>query len=205
MLAKAFLSAAAFCGLVVSAQADNLATPSLPVFARDPQIDTPASAPQSSPWSGLTVGSEVFAVAVKGAKGGFGGAGFASYDHEFANNLIVDIEGTAGYSPNLDRYSRIKGYDFASTDITVGYDMGRLVPYFTAGVTLAKATTLDPRGFTTTSDSLNDLFAASNPKAFTRVGAGFDYAINNHLSMGLRVSVSRGEGVWGPDQMFFAY
>jgi outer membrane immunogenic protein len=205
MLARPVLAFAALCGLAAAAQADDLPAPTLPMLALDPpQLNAPGTAPQPSPWSGLTVGSDIFAVSGKGIKGGFGGDGFFGYNHEFANNVIVGIEASAGYAPGFFKQSPVAGYNFASTDVKVGYDMGRFMPYLTAGVTLAKPDILGHNGFTTTSDSVNDLFAGSNPKAFTTVGAGFDYAITNNVSMGVHVSVSSGNGLWGPASAFAA-
>lgn len=205
MLARPVLAFAALCGLAAAARADDVAAPMLPSLALNPPpLNEPGATPQPSPWSGLTVGSEIMAVAGKGIKGGFGGDGFFGYNHEFANNVIVGIEASAGYSPNLWRHSPVAGYNFATTDVLVGYDAGRFMPYLTAGVTLAKPNILGRDRFTSTSNSVNDLFAASNPKAFTTVGAGFDYAVTNNVTMGVHVSVSSSNGLWGPAPAFAA-
>ena len=201
MLARSVLAFTALCGLAAAAQADDLPAPTLPMLALNPpQLNAPAPPPQPSPWSGLTVGTDVFAISGfgKGSKGGFGGDGFFGYDHEFADNVIVGIVASAGYAPNLLRHRSVAGYDFASTDVKVGYDMGRFMPYLTAGVALAKPNIVGHNGFTSTSDSINDLFEGANPKAFTTVGAGFDYAVTNNVTMGVHVSVSSSNGLWGP-------
>ena len=153
MLARSVLAFAALGALAASAHADEVAAPTLPSLALDPQFNAQPSAPDPSLWSGLTVGSEIPVISGKGIRGGVGGGGFADYSHEFANNVVVGIQASAGYSPNLFRYSPVAGYDFASTNVEVGYDMGRLMPYLTAGVTLAKPNILGQTGFTTTSDS----------------------------------------------------
>lgn len=206
MLARPVLVFAALCGLAAAARADDVAPPTLPSLALDPPpLNQPGTAPQPSPWAGLTVGSDVFAISGKGIKGGFGGDGFFGYDHEFANNVIVGIGASAGYSPSIWRHSPVTGYNFASTDVMVGYDAGRFMPYLTASVTLAKPNVLGRDNFTSTSDSVNDLFTGSNPKAFTSVGAGFNYAITDSVSMGVHVSVSSNNGLWGPESAFVGH
>lgn len=205
MLVRSVLAFAALCALVAAAQADEVAAPTLPSLALDPQFNAQPTAPDPSLWSGLTVGSEISVVSGKGIRGGVGGGGFADYSHAFANNIVVGVQASAGYAPGLFKYGPVAGYDFASTNVKVGYDMGRLMPYLTAGVILAKPNIRGQNGFTTTSNSINDLFAGSNPKAFTTVGAGFDYAFSNNLSMGIHVSVSSGNGLWGPDQTLLAH
>jgi outer membrane immunogenic protein len=206
MLARSVLAFAALCALAASAQADEVAAPTLPSLALDPQLNAPANAaPDPSLWSGLTVGSEIFAISGKGVRGGVGGGGFAGYSHEFANNVVVGVQASAGYSPSIFKHSPVAGYDFASTNVEVGYDMGRLTSYMTVGVDLVKPSALVHNGFTTTSDAINDLFAGSNPKAFTTVGAGVNYAFSNNLSMGISVSVSTGNGLWGPEPMLPAH
>lgn len=200
MMVRLVLACVAFCGLAVSARADGATAPTLPMLALNPQLDPQAVAPSPSFWSGLYVGSDVFAVSGgKGSKGGFGGGGYAGYNHEFANNLVVGVEAGAGYAPSLYRHGSVVGYDYASTNVKIGYDMGRLMPYMTMGVALAKPDVVAHNGFTTTTDAVNDLFnTSSNPKAFTSVGAGVDYAFTNNLSMGISVSVGSGRGAFAP-------
>ena len=66
--------------------------------------------------------------------------------------------------------------------------MGRLKPFVTAGVALAKPDVIG-RGFTTPGDAFNDLFdQAASVKAYGTVGAGFDYAVTDKLSVSVTVS-----------------
>ena len=74
-----------------------------------------------------------------------------------------------------------KGFDFASTNVSVGYEMGRLKPFMTAGVALAKPDVIG-RGFTTPCDAFNDLFdSTASVKAYGSVGGGFDFAVTDKL------------------------
>jgi outer membrane immunogenic protein len=209
MLKRLILAWVALCGVAVAARAaDSIAptptptAPTLPSLALDPQggplANTSSTGQQPSLWNGLYVGTDVFGVAGKGVQGGFGGSGYVGYDHEFANNVVVGIQAGAGYAPGLSKFGP-KGYDFASTNVMVGYDLGRFEPYVTMGVDLAKPTGIGNRGFTSASDSVNGLFDSSgNLQSLTTVGAGFNYAITNNLSMGMEVSVTNGRGALAP-------
>ncbi len=162
----------------------TLAAP-LPIFASTPQ-------PEISPWAGLYVGTEIFGIGGKGLKGGFGGDAFAGYNREFSNNWVLGVQGSTGYAPSLYKTSVATGYEFATTTLKAGYDMGRLMPFVTASVGLAKPNvrTLGYTGALDTADTLlndpRDLQAAGS------VGAGVDYKITNNLSMELAVSATRG-------------
>ncbi len=114
-------------GFGINASADE-AVSGLPLLALNPAglADTP------SRWSGFYVGSEVFAVSGSGGlKGGVGGAAEAGYNHAFSNNVVLGVNTAVGYAPSLFRRSRYSGFDFATADVRVGYDMGRLMPYVT--------------------------------------------------------------------------
>jgi hypothetical protein len=188
--ARLFFASAALGGLLRPALADELAASSLPLFAQNVQ----PKPQEPSIWSGLYVGGEVFAISGKGVKGGFGGAGFIGYDHVFANDVVVGVRADAGYSPSLARWGAARGFDFTSTNVSVGYEMGGLKPFVTAGVALAKPDVIG-RGFTTPGDVVNDLFDSSaNVKAYGTFGAGFDYAVTDKLSVSITVSAGAGRG-----------
>jgi outer membrane immunogenic protein len=188
------LAFVALGALFEPAAAEESAAPSLPLFAQN--LQTKPQEP--SIWSGLYVGSEVFAVSGKGVKGGFGGGGFIGYDHVSANDVVVGIRADAGYSPSLARWGSAKGFDFASTNLSVGYEIGRFKPFLTAGVALAKPDVIG-RGFATTGDAVNDLFdGTASVKTRGVVGVGFDYAVTDKLTVGVAVSASAGRGPLAP-------
>jgi outer membrane immunogenic protein len=190
MAARLFLASAALGGLFGPVAAEELAASSLPLFAQTLQ----PKPQERSVWSGLYVGSEVFAISGKGVKGGFGGAGFIGYDHVFANDVVVGVRADAGYSPSLARWGAARGFDFASTNVSVGY----FKPFVTAGVALVKPDVIG-RGFTTPSDAFNDLFdSTAGVKAYGTVGAGLDYAVTDKLSVGVTVSAGVGRGPAAP-------
>ena len=214
MLARLVLAFLALCAVAAVARADDSIAPTpssatqsstqmLPSLALDPQ-GGPQAAPQSgnpqqrSLWSGLYVGTDVFATAGKGVRGGVGGDGYAGYNHEFSNNVVVGVQAGAGYAPSLSKFGP-RGFDYTSTNVQIGYDMGRLMPFVTLGVDLAKPAGLSNRGFTSASDSVNDLFDSSGKlNSLTTIGAGFNYAITNNVTMGVEVNVVQNHGFWGP-------
>ncbi len=164
----------------VPAGAQTLPALTLPTLALEP-------APTPSIWHGLSVGTEVVAAVGHGG-GGVGGDVFASYDRAFANNLVLGIRGSTGYEPGFGNRTFFKGFDFAAADVRLGYDMGRVMPYVTAGVALAR-----PHGgaglAAPGSESLDlVLNGAGETRALTRVGAGVDYAVTNNLTVGVAVN-----------------
>ncbi len=176
------------------AQAQSAATPappSLPSLALDPEAP--------SPWAGFYVGSEITAAFAKGSKPGFGGAAFAGYNRELPNNLVIGVQGSAGYEPFLFASGPARGFNFAEASAKVGYDMGRFMPYVTAGVVFAKSSAFGMPAYTGAANSMNALFAPGGDlRAFGVVGAGFDYAITNNLSFGVEVRAGAGRGPLAP-------
>jgi hypothetical protein len=180
------------CALAPLAQAQEAA---LPFFAQGPAAPPEAA----NPWAGLAVGSEVFALAGRGVRGGHvGGDGFVQYNHAFADNWFVSVQGSAGYSPSLWSRGPAGGFDFAMTNVKVGYDMGRLKTYMSAGVGLAKASDGFAGAVPNAADSFNNLFVGAGPKAITDIGAGFDYAVTDRLTVSVSVSATQGRGFVGP-------
>ncbi len=172
-----------------SAFADDPAAP-LPAFVVNPQF----GADEPSLWHGLYVGGEIGATFGGHGHGAVGGDGFLGYNREFSNNLILGLQANAGFAPSAFARGAFRGYDFAGVSVKVGYDMGRFTPFVTGDLALAKPNALGGGGFSTAGESINDLFGSpGDAKTFASVGVGFDYAVTNHLSVG--VSVSGGNGL----------
>jgi opacity protein-like surface antigen len=194
MLGRHFAATIIFCGLTLPVQAASDAT-NLPSFALDPP--PPPSSP--SYWSGLYVGSGIFAVSGNGSKGHFGGDGEIGYYHEFQNRLVVGIDAIGGYSPSLWGNSFAKGFDFGETDVRVGYDMGRWMPYVETGVILAKPNYEPGANYISASQSTDDLFSGpGHLRAAPRVGAGVDYAVTPNLHLDVNVSGGSGAALGSP-------
>lgn len=163
--------------------------PNLPSLAVDPQIPPPS-------WKGLYIGGGVSASFAKGAKGAFGGDAFAGYDHRFDNGLVLGLKFDTGYNPWASPQGRYKGFDFAESSVKVGYEMGRVTPFVTAGLALAKGTPF-VGGVPDPSASINGLF--SGPGGYQAVGvlgAGFDYAVTDKLHVGVAAYVNNGGGAF---------
>lgn len=171
--------------------ASDLSQPTLPTFALNAPPDQP------SPWTGLYVGTEVLGFSGgKGVKGGFGGGAYAGYDRELDNGIVVGIQGTTGYSPGFFKHS--PGFEFATTDVRVGYDMGRFMPFVTAGVGLASPNGRSP-GYTGAANAATDLFNSSGDlRGFQSMGAGFAYKVTDKLTVELAVQAYRGNGFVAP-------
>lgn len=160
----------------------------------------------SNPWTGLTMGAGVVGVSGsgRGSRGGFGGDAFIGYNREFDNRVVVGIQGSVGYMPGIYNYGYnyggARGANFGMVNMSVGYDMGRFMPYVTAGVGMARATNFaTPMGGF---DSLNNMFSRSSSSqstTITTVGAGFNYAVTNNLHVGFEVNtVQQRNSGFGP-------
>lgn len=194
MLARLTLAIVALCGLSWPTQAASAGTP-LPSFALDP----PPLPSSPSLWSGLYVGSGIFAISGNGSKGHVGGDGEIGYYHEFPNRLVVGVDAIGGFSPGLFAYGPVKGFDFAVTDVRVGYDMGRWLPYVETGVVLAKPTLGPQANYVSASQSTNDLFTGpGNLRAAPRIGAGVEYAVTPNLHLDVNVSGGSGNTLGAP-------
>jgi outer membrane immunogenic protein len=133
--------------------------------------------------------------AAKGVRGAVGGDGFVGYSREFSNNLVVGVKAVAGYEPFFIQNNRFKGADFVGASAFVGYDMGRLMPYLTTSVDFARATPFE-RGFSGGTDAINNFLSGGDTRTYGSIGAGFDYAVTNNLTVGMGVSVGGARGAW---------
>jgi outer membrane immunogenic protein len=186
MVGRLVLAFGAWCALLAAAQAQQSPSADLPSLALDP--------PPPSPWSGLYVGSDVSAYAIKGRKGMFGASTYVGYDHELNNNFVIGIQGRTGFAPSLFQNNRTVGYDFGEASVKLGYDMGRVMPFVTAGLAVAKPNSHAATGFDS-ADSFNSLFnQAGKTIAYGSVGAGVEYQINNHLSVSVAVTANAARG-----------
>jgi opacity protein-like surface antigen len=191
MLGRSLFALAAFCGLAAAGEAADMAS-SLPTFALAPP---PLASEPSFTWSGLYVGTGVFAVSGNGSKPHVGGDAEIGYNYEFANRIVVGVNEISGFSPALFGHGPVKGFDFSTTQVLVGYDMGRWMPYVTSGLALVKPINGPQANYVSASQSANDLFAAPGRlHALPTIGAGVDYAITPNLRVGVGVSTGNSFG-----------
>jgi len=184
---KATLMRLLLAVLLIGAAAPAMAAdlPTLPSLAADPETQAPN-------WKGFYVGAGVSVTSFKGSKAAAGGDVYGGYDHVFDNNVVLGVRFSTGYSPWLFPNGRLQGFDFAQTEVKVGYEMGALTPYVVTGVALARPI-YGGGGLADMSQSINGLF--SGPGALQAVGTagvGFDYAVTNNLHVGMEARVSNG-------------
>jgi len=161
--------------------------PSLPTFAQDPN----AAAPDY--WKGFYVGAGVSGFAGKGVKGAWGAVSFAGYDRVFSNGITLGVQVDAGYNPWLTPRGG-KGFDFAQTEVKLGYQMGKLTPFVTSGVALSKETRFSP-GLNSAA-AVNSLFADPGAlRASGVMGVGVDYQVTDKLSIGVSAYVNNSGGL----------
>jgi outer membrane immunogenic protein len=173
----AFMAAPAFAD-------DALTIPPTPI---DPR-------PQPSIWNGFYVGTGVGFAAAKGQKGQVGGDVFAGYDKTFDNHLVLGVKFDTGYQPLMTASGRFRGFDFAVTEVKLGYDFGRVTPYVYAGGGLARATAFNS-GLPNADNSINGLFYGPGPeRTVTNFGAGVDYHVTNNVTIGVSAGMVRGAG-----------
>lgn len=183
-----WIAAIALLGLVACPSADAADLPSLPSLAQDPQLPPP------SVWKGFYVGTGVSASVSKGAKGAFGGDVFAGYDHTFENGVVLGVKFDTGYNPWLSSYGKYRGFDFAETDVKVGYEMGKFTPYVMTGVAIAKGTNFGSP-LPDANASLNGLLGGPGGISAVGVaGVGVDYAVTNNLHVGVAAFINGANG-----------
>jgi hypothetical protein len=188
MLVRPVLVLLALLAIGAAARAADL--PSLPTLAADPQVPPPW-------YHGLTLGSEMSVSVAKGVKGMAGGSGFVGYNHEFDNHVVVGVQAAAGYAPYAIQNGRFLGANFIGANAFVGYDMGRLTPFLTTSVDFARSSQFD-HGFSGGTDAINSFLNGGGDTAmFGSIGAGFNYAVTNNLSVGMAVGAATARGgVW---------
>ncbi len=71
--------------------------------------------------------------------------------------------------------------------------MGRLTPFATGGIALAKGTNFGG-GLPDANATINGLFGPGGYRAIGVVGAGVDYAVTNNLHVGVAAYVNNGGG-----------
>ena len=206
-MARGVVVVAALLGLASSARADGQ-TPALPSLALQPPPSpssppgqTPAlpslaldpQAPPPSIWHGLYVGSDLFVGGAKGYKPMAGGGAYIGYDRHFDNNLVLGVQASAGYAPLVFQPGPFKGVDYAQASLRLGYEMGRLTPYVTTGIVLAKPDGSPGAGYLSPADSINNVFNGSSNLVTSGVfGAGFNYALTSNTTVGLGAIVGAG-------------
>ena len=82
-------------------------------------------------------------------------------------------------------------------EVKVGYDMGRLMPYVSLGAGLAKPTSALNGGADRFRGGQRHVCRVGAFTTMTTVGAGVDYAVTDHLTVGVQVNSVQQRGGWG--------
>lgn len=155
-------------------------------------VGAPLSDPESI-YHGLYVGTEVFGVGGHGVRGGVGGDVYAGYERLLESGLLVDVQGGAGHGPALWGGPGLKGWTFGEASATIGYPMGRVTPFVTTGLVVARPVTGGGLADNAATGGINDLMnGGGNLYAGPRVGAGFTYALTPNTALTFDVQVGRG-------------
>ena len=120
------------------------------------------------------------------------------YDRALASGILLGVEGSTGTVPLAFGRGRVRGFDYAAADLTLGYDMGRVVPFVTTGVVLARPRIGPGLPASWGTGSFNAVINGPDVEAAGRVGAGVTVAVTDNLHLGVAVSVSNGRGPLAP-------
>ena len=184
---------------------DWLAPPSpflsAPFAPPPPALPSPdAPPPDVNPWSGLTIGSEVFGISGRGLKSHVGGGGFAEWSRYNPDGSFVAFSGGAGFSPAFfpTGWTTATGYDLTTLSVKAGQDFGRLKTFVMGDMELAKPS-VGPAGAPSAMGSIDNVLSApSRLRARGAVGAGFEYQVTDQVMVGATVSASQGRGPFLP-------
>ena len=205
MAVRSLIAGITLAALGSAAAAADLATPNLPAAPAAPAPQTLPSlaldpqAPPPSIWKGLYVGTDLFFSGGRHQKGLVGGGGFVGYDRRFDDNLVIGVEASTGFAPFSLQHGPFRGYDYAEVSGKVGYEMGRVTPYLTAGIALARPNGAPGAGYLSPTDSANAVFNGGGGVGGSGVfGAGFDYALTGNTTIGVAAVVGTGRGFVAP-------
>ncbi len=180
MNARPVASLALLMGLCAPAGAWEVVGSSLPTFAQAPV----GSSSLARPWSSLT--GDPFAAS----------APPSGYDFRIGKNLLLGVDSSSGLSPGFAMGGISSAFDMSSTRVKLGYDLGRLTPYVSAGFGEVRPLGIGGSAFSAAS---NPFPAAANPfsaPTTTSVGAGFDYALTDKVTIGVGVSAIQTNTGW---------
>jgi opacity protein-like surface antigen len=174
MPTRPLLAVAALACLATPSRAWEVVGGSLPTFAQEA---TPGAASLIRPWSAMT-GDPFRATALP-----------AGYDISLGKGLLLGVRNWSDTTPFLFT-SGLSPMGFSGSQAKLGFDMGGgLTPY----VSIATAGIRSP-------STGGYLSAPGNPfsssASVTTLGAGFDYALTNNITIGFGVSATQVRPNW---------
>lgn len=121
------------------------------------------------------------------------------YDARIGKKLLVGVEAKTGFAARDGMFGFAPGFDVSRASMKFGYDMGAFKPFVTTGFTDIR--TSSPTAFSASSFGIGmDNYTNGVPFGGTgfapsaranTVGAGFDYALTDKLSLGVSVSATQ--------------
>lgn len=121
-------------------------------------------------------------------------AGFnPGYDFRVGRNFLVGVDTKTGFAAKDLAFGFAPGLDVSRTTMKFGYDMGAFKPFVSAGFAEARSSFgLNAFNYVGAVPTNGSSFAPSARS--TSVGAGFDYAVTDKLSVGVSVNASQTSG-----------
>ncbi len=132
-------------------------------------------------------------------------AGFnPGYDARIGKKLLIGVETKTGFAARDGMFGFAPGFDVSRTSMKFGYDMGAFKPFVATGFAAIRA--VSPTAFSASSFGIGmDNYTNGVPIGGTgfapsaranTVGAGFDYALTDKLSLGVSVSATQVQSGW---------
>ena len=118
-----------------------------------------------------------------------GAVSYAGYYRAFKNKSFADIRVRSGFAPSVSLGNSAGGYDFTSVNLKAGYNLGRFQPFVMARFGAANSNGFRGAGFIPNDNAARYFFSGPQTSAsFVQVGAGFNYAVTNNITLGVAVS-----------------
>jgi opacity protein-like surface antigen len=178
------VAVAALACLTSHARAWEVVGGSLPTFAQE---TTPASASLIRPWSAMT--GDPFRATTPPA----------GYDLSLGKGLLLGVRNWSDTPPGLAA-AGLSRMGFSGNQAKLGFDLGGgLTPYVSVGLGEFRAPFASNSSLTGAGPA-GLLAAPGNPfsssASVTTLGAGFDYALTNNITIGFGVSATQVRPNW---------
>lgn len=185
------------------ATAQAFETRTLPLLAQDrPAFAGSEPSLTGDFWKGRYFGHTDFSLAPSGIGSIVTNRSFSSFGKTFDDKSFVAMRSSSGFLPTLAGPGLARGYQFSSTQLKAGYNLGRFRPYVTANFSSLRADRIGGGAVSLPGTFYNPANTGVNTQSFATIGAGVDFAITNNLSVGVGVSVGATSGTGRPFGMF---
>ena len=184
MPTRPLLALIALASLTTPSRAWEVVGGSLPTFAQE---TTPGAASLIRPWSAMT-GDPFRATTLP-----------AGYDLSLGKGLMLGVRNWSDMTPGFST-TGLAPMGFSGSQAKLGFDMGGgLTPYVSIGVGEFRSSFSDNSSLTGAGPA-GLLAAPGNPfsssASVTKLGAGFDYALTNNITIGVGISATQVRPNW---------